>query len=1344
MQRTNTGLFIGLLAVGAAYGQSPPVKPHLIMWPGSNDVSNGSVTPSPSSAIPITRDDWNALWTDPDNDQVRSATQAADRTFYDISPGGTSLVTDAEGGWIDHDHITIFPRYFGIDLFVNDAPSPAPIDPRTDSRTARGARWPYEWSFFYPNDRLIGLSDDYVNGDQPRFPTGEDSLHYVQDSDPALFYYEIGASNRSYRHPFLLNATQASRLRAYTVEYAAALNANLHSAQAASVGIHGAQPTFIFDAEQAHIVQRPDKHSCIYMLWFLTQARVPGASPTSTDENDFIWNRFKVPGSEGWWPPTRSEIYDNAPIAAPDTGFATTTGQTLAQLYREEVQRQNPPQERRTWPASPTEEQQKVQYWPSNPSDPAAERANLVAMMNLYASSPSVLPDHPAVRGIMLWWMEVCAKAEGAIWENAVFGPLHEEFPNSTFINYTQMTTDGKVDTSSTVHDLGVLPTPAWPDDNWLYPYPQGASEPEYPARATGGLAPLTSELPRAVWSAAGANAQWRDGGPIAADGTQRRVNFFPQHIQGQIGSVAQQVMDSPDLYWRGNSAKHFFPDCTLDTNPCGAHGRNYRMEDPSLPSWAQLSPEVQAEPIAFTPEWFRWNQHMIFQNMLEYRHVVESTINSGHIEHDPNGEAPYYAAVRLGQRQDGLVPWIFQQHPDQIDPPMTPAEIDAYWVKVWGERTRTLMAMLRGKDSHEALGEPRRQWAVFMNGTADFGWDVLWNRSVKQRDQVYTSLVTDYRSITGVCPTCDPSSGAYDPHRLNDTLRRGSGQEQYEHVVENTADSSVAPVPGYSGQITRTEVEVTLHPYDWVNLCHRRTFAGEGQAPEVLTRGVNPQLGGAYEVWVETTSEVDRQVTGGEPSGMPLDPLNMAVQAYQWPSLPDEPDRAPAWCLLPLEVLSTESQPVWAAPVRDYLSQPDTPQVPRTQTVRVRRKYVLREPTVTLGPDGSIGVGAQFTTPIRDTTNNSIIGSLMKLRVIQSCPVASAISTSIDLVQVVPVCAYDLYTGSVDAPRQVPALDPSDPTAAEDAAAVDYASGHNGMMPPGFLDPILRPLGSLSDQAFADYLDAIADPGWAAPANPRAVYVDTDNPGPAFLSSAFCQVTPSVQGAFEPAALVIELPTWVRSDMMFNAAPETYVQPVCIRLVDSTLDPGGTHYTEASDCGASVYNYAQAMMVGVRHVEDGWRSSSIVLHGVDAALLTEGTYEVTPILSAGGLVQDSNVSPSEPAMDFAVRFTLLSDCNANGVPDYLEVVEEPITGNWVDAWPMDGLIDACHPELCEPDYNGDGLVNQGDVDTLAACINGDCSQMAPHADPDFNRDGNADQDDVSALVNTVAGGGCP
>lgn len=180
------------------------------------------------------------------------------------------------------------------------------------------------------------------------------------------------------------------------------------------------------------------------------------------------------------------------------------------------------------------------------------------------------------------------------------------------------------------------------------------------------------------------------------------------------------------------------------------ANSRQLRMPDPSLPDWAQLPETLNYVPAVDTPLWFRWRQHVLFQNMLEYRHYVESAINSDHIIDDPASSDPAVHLTQHGQRQSGLVPWIFQQLPDQTVPPMTTDAIELYWLMNWGDRTRTLMAMLRAKDNHESLGEPRRQWAIFMNGTSNFGWDVLWKRTERQRDQVYLAEVTDYTSVTG------------------------------------------------------------------------------------------------------------------------------------------------------------------------------------------------------------------------------------------------------------------------------------------------------------------------------------------------------------------------------------------------------------------------------------------------------------------------------------------------------------------------------------------------------------------------------------------------------------------
>ncbi|MDX2130744.1 MAG: PKD domain-containing protein [Planctomycetota bacterium] len=60
----------------------------------------------------------------------------------------------------------------------------------------------------------------------------------------------------------------------------------------------------------------------------------------------------------------------------------------------------------------------------------------------------------------------------------------------------------------------------------------------------------------------------------------------------------------------------------------------------------------------------------------------------------------------------------------------------------------------------------------------------------------------------------------------------------------------------------------------------------------------------------------------------------------------------------------------------------------------------------------------------------------------------------------------------------------------------------------------------------------------------------------------------------------------------------------------------------------------------------------------------------------------------------------------------------------------------------CDPDFNGDGNVDQDDVACLSQVVAGDPSCSG--ADPDFNRDGNVDQDDIASLTQVVAGEPCP
>ncbi|MFA6045762.1 MAG: hypothetical protein WC718_12330 [Phycisphaerales bacterium] len=235
----------------------------------------------------------------------------------------------------------------------------------------------------------------------------------------------------------------------------------------------------------------------------------------------------------------------------------------------------------------------------------------------------------------------------------------------------------------------------------------------------------------------------------------------------------------------------------------------------------------------------------------------------------------------------------------------------------------------------------------------------------------------------------------------------------------------------------------------------------------------------------------------------------------------------------------------------------------------------------------------------------------------------------------------------------------------------------------------------------------------------------------PTFLNSEFCQLPPNCapgDPCYTPDKNV---------HIVFSGAvraAEGIDLPVFIRKLDG--DPS--------------FNYASLMNIQIQHLVG--LSDEITISGNGTTLLVPGTYEVTPIKDNDGSVVSpltDAYSPQNagPVQDFSYVFTLLSDCNLNGRLDYSDdgsIVTDINMDPSLDWWPYDHMIDACHPELCEPDFNGDGNIDQGDVDTLMAIIGGDWSNAAPHADPDFNRDGNADQGDVDALINNVAGNGCP
>jgi subtilisin family serine protease len=142
------------------------------------------------------------------------------------------------------------------------------------------------------------------------------------------------------------------------------------------------------------------------------------------------------------------------------------------------------------------------------------------------------------------------------------------------------------------------------------------------------------------------------------------------------------------------------------------------------------------------------------------------------------------------------------------------------------------------------------------------------------------------------------------------------------------------------------------------------------------------------------------------------------------------------------------------------------------------------------------------------------------------------------------------------------------------------------------------------------------------------------------------------------------------------------------------------------------------------------------------------GTHTVSPS-NPDGFVQASGTSLSTPLAAAAVAclvqarpwwtvdqmraaiFSTATDFVANGTHDPM----------FIRGY---GFIDAAAAlgEPCDPDFTGDGNVDQDDIACLALAVAGDgsCTTL----DPDFNADGNVDQDDVAALAQVVAGGECP
>lgn len=172
--------------------------------------------------------------------------------------------------------------------------------------------------------------------------------------------------------------------------------------------------------------------------------------------------------------------------------------------------------------------------------------------------------------------------------------------------------------------------------------------------------------------------------------------------------------------------------------------------------------------------------------------------------------------------------------------------------------------------------------------------------------------------------------------------------------------------------------------------------------------------------------------------------------------------------------------------------------------------------------------------------------------------------------------------------------------------------------------------------------------------------------------------------------------------------------------------------------------DYADSMAYEISTTGSGEENNTIVIRGTNQVVLIPGVYHVRPKVTGSNRLLcetfgDGNTIPvywTQASDDFV--FELVGDCNLNGIDDRLDLA----SNDDMDIYAPFDLLDCCHVPLCNPDVNGDGVVDQADVDYLVDVIAGQPNPSG--VDPDFNHDGGADQGDIDALINSVAGNGCP
>ncbi|GJQ29565.1 MAG: hypothetical protein HBSAPP03_14490 [Phycisphaerae bacterium] len=369
--------------------------------------------PMPERIVPL-----NLMWqnqgTNVPNDPRFAAMQAvnvhvaSDYFPYQNNPtpeNAANLVCDMilvnkAAGRISNDTVCVVLRGLGHDAHQSQPEwvAPATFCPPPDPQLPQGPRFLPPLGFFRPEtDALPGVTPA--------------SFHDKPFPEILRFPMQCGDNQqmdaRAWRHPFTVNATGASELKAWMQAFVARVNVRV----AGNSNLPRPNTWRFYLDTEPHIFLVAARNGVFIPHHLATQHGVSGS----------IWDTWKVPGSPGWVPPADSEL--NTP--GTPHGFASTTGMTLQQLFAAEATRHG---------------------WDVN--DPES------------AFNPLIRADAPTNRAAMLWWMNIWAKAAEEILRNSCYSVLKQAWTGVRYGNWDMSSVDGETDTTGWYVDWNQTPPP--------------------------------------------------------------------------------------------------------------------------------------------------------------------------------------------------------------------------------------------------------------------------------------------------------------------------------------------------------------------------------------------------------------------------------------------------------------------------------------------------------------------------------------------------------------------------------------------------------------------------------------------------------------------------------------------------------------------------------------------------------------------------------------------------------------------------------------------------------------------------------------------------------------------